>query len=95
MSNDKILKQILSTLQQIAVSLSDSNYISGEDSIRLLGRSNVRDMKYIREHFLSPGDYRMKNGKAYEYLKTAILELKRKVETGRAVLPFSSKLRVA
>lgn len=86
---------IIGLLARIECNTSEVQMVDAKNAIRMLGRSNVRDMKYIREHFLRADDYRMKNGKEFEYSKRVIMELRRKIEAQEIILPFSTKLKAA
>lgn len=88
---DRLLKELVTEFKKFNANFSE--FADAKTAITLLGRSNPREMKYIREHFLlDPGDYKMKNGCTFEYCVKSLVQLKSKIDSGRVVFPFSKKV---
>jgi len=83
---DRLLKELVSEFK--IFNSNFKNYCDAETAILILGISDTRKLKYIREHFLGElGDWRDKNKCTKEYCVKSLIELKAKADSGKVDLP--------
>lgn len=80
---EKILREILLELKKFNATMNQDTTVDAKTAIKILGGSNPRDMKYIREHYMTSEDFKMINNKAFGYVMRRLIELK---NSGKALI---------
>lgn len=80
--------KLFSKLEELIVLLKTErkDWVDTKSALILLRRKNPRIMTTIRTNFLSHDQFR-KEGKNYEYLSSALMELRNNADKGKIMIP--------